>query len=65
MTIDQVLDVTVEILNGIIIPIGMMESVGVPISHAVGNLKLCVDAIRKESAPKEEEEADEPEADAE
>ena len=64
MTIDQVLEVTVEILNGIMIPVGLMEKVGVPISHAVGNLQLCVEEIRKESAPKEEE-ADEPEADAE
>ena len=47
MTIEQVLNITIGILNDITIPISAVETVGTPIMNAVSNIKLCVQAIEK------------------
>ena len=58
MTIEQVLDVTVKLLNSIQVPVSLMESIGKPISQAVSNLGLCIAAIKQAEveAKKEEQE---------
>lgn len=39
--VEQVLDITIQILQRIQVPISVMESVGLPIYRAVNNLKEC------------------------
>ena len=60
-TVKQVLEITVNILNNIRVPVGMMDGIGLPISQAVGNLRVLMEAIKDEK----EGEEDGREADAE
>ena len=45
MTLKEVLQITVEGLNSISIPVGMMRTVGEQIAAAAGNLQACIDAM--------------------
>ena len=80
MTVEQVLQVTVASLQGIMIPVEMSDTVGTVVSGSIRNLRLCIEAMERdrmqqeaaaavaaEQADKEalEEETDEREADAE
>ena len=47
MTVKQVLEITVKILNEIEIPVSMMEKVGAPVMGAIGNLKQCIEAVEE------------------
>lgn len=53
LSIEQVLEITVNLLSGISIPASLVESVGVPISRGIGNLKACLTAIEREKQEKE------------
>lgn len=41
MTVEEVINITIGILQPIQVPISVMESVGLPIYRAVSNLKEC------------------------
>ena len=56
MTIQQVLEETVKLLNMIAVPVQMIESVGRPISNAVNNLDLCITAMKQADAQAQKEE---------
>lgn len=56
MTIDQVLNITIDILEGIDVPMKKLEAIGVPIKQAIGNLYLCIQAM-EESRAKQQAEA--------
>lgn len=59
MTIDEVLEITINMLNGVNVPVCLMDQIGTPISQAIGNLTECVKAL-KENGEKETKQ-DEPE----
>lgn len=54
MTIDQVLGVTIDILEGIDVPMKKLEAIGVPIQQAISNIRLCIQAVEDSRKPKEE-----------
>ena len=43
-SMEEVLQFTIDILNGIMIPAVLSESVGIPIKKAVGNLNAMIEA---------------------
>lgn len=43
--VEQVLDITIQILQRIQVPIAQMDAVGMPIYQAVNNLRECIRAI--------------------
>ena len=57
LTIEEVLMITKNILNGICVPVSMIDAIGAPIDHAVKNITVCLDAIKnsnkQEEAPKD------------
>lgn len=55
MTVEQLLGVTVNLLNGINIPAGLIEQIGIPVSRAINYLQLCIDAMRKKPEEADEE----------
>ena len=57
MTIDQVLAVTIDILESIDVPMKKLDEIGVPIKKAVGNLRLCIQAVQESRAQQQQEEA--------
>ena len=59
-SIGQVVQFTLNILNGISIPAVLAETVGVPIAKAIGNLNAIAEAIRtqEEEGAKDGREAD-------
>ena len=56
MTIEQVLEATRNLLGAINVPAALIEQVGIPIKNAIGNLNLCIGAIRENTGEKEEAE---------
>lgn len=67
MTIQQALSITVELLKGIMVPAEYAESIGLPISRSIGNLKECINAIDSqiEAMMKEQKEESRKETDDE
>lgn len=47
MTVRDVLVMTVEQLRVITVPVELVESIGIPVATAVGNLRMCIDGIDK------------------
>ena len=64
MTIRQVLEITMGLLEGIEVPMKYMESIGGPIMNAIHNLGACIQATDLAEAQnrKQAEAAEEPEA---
>lgn len=58
MTVKEVLGATAQLLEGICVPAGLAESIGLPVCNAAKNLRACLQAI-------EEAESNGREADAE
>ena len=50
MEIMEVLEISVDVLRGIQIPVELAEQVGKPVLGVIGNLRLCMDAIAKGAA---------------
>ena len=44
MTREEVLAETIKILSNINIPAGLAQQVGIPICHAINNIRLVIDA---------------------
>lgn len=59
MTVEQVIDITIGILEGISLPVGMIEQVGIPVSRAVSNLKQCAEAMNRARETHEQAETSE------
>jgi len=58
MTVTQVIEATRDMLAAISVPVGLMDSVGTPIAHAMQNLNLCLEAIQNAEGEKNNAEAD-------
>lgn len=68
MTIDQVLKITVETLEGLKVPVSMIDEISIPVARAIGNIRMCIKAVEASRAEAESEQAEEQEdgeADAE
>ena len=50
MLVKEVLEITINTLNSICIPVGLMQAIGEPIAASVGNLKACIEAIEKSNS---------------
>jgi len=50
ITVEQALEITINMLKDINVPVSMLEQIGFPISRAIGNLAQCVEAIRRDQA---------------
>lgn len=55
MSIREVLELVINDLNGINVPVGLMEQIGLPINQSIGNLKACVEAINRDDKKPQEE----------
>ena len=47
MTLKQVLEETIKIINGINVQVGLAETIAMPLTNARNNLLLCVDSLVK------------------
>ena len=45
MTIDQVLRITINEMEGLKVPVGLMDEIGIPIARAISNIRLCIQAV--------------------
>ena len=57
MSIERVLEITVNSLSQIKVPISMLGEIGMPIAQSIHNLRMCIEAIQREQP--EEKEGDE------
>ena len=48
MTVEQVVRETQELLKNINVPAGLTEQIAIPISGAIANLQLCLDAFSEQ-----------------
>ena len=46
MTCDQVIEITVNILNNIEVPVRLFDKIGTPIKSAIWNLEKCIGVMR-------------------
>ena len=56
MTVQQVLRMSIEQLDGIRLPMSMHEEVGMPIAAAIHNMRLCIEALDAAARTPEPEE---------
>lgn len=47
MTVKEVLELTINSLNSICIPVALVKPIGEAIATAAGNLQACIDALEK------------------
>lgn len=45
VTLEQLLNISVEQLNNIVVPMPYLESIGFPVSRVINNLKIGIKAI--------------------
>ena len=50
LTVQEVLEITIKLLNDIQVPVGLMGSIGQGIAYAVSNLEKCVGAMKEAEA---------------
>lgn len=53
LTITQVLEITVGMLEEIEVPMKCMDSIGVPVARAIMNLKACINSQKPQESPEE------------
>ena len=58
MTVKEVLEITINILNQVNVPVGLIQQIGEPIANAIGNLTACVEGMEKAEGAKDGNEAD-------
>lgn len=58
MTKKEVLNITVNILGKINVPVALMDDIGIPIRNAISNILMVVDALEKEEVKEYGQEAD-------
>lgn len=49
MTVEEVVHDVIAELSGIRVPAGMIDDIGIPVSRAIRNLRLCVEAWEREA----------------
>ena len=54
MTIKDILEMTVEDLNRIMVPVEYADTISRPLCIAVANLKACIQSMENETKPEEE-----------
>ena len=54
MTIKDILEMTVEDLNRIMVPVEYADTISRPMCIAVANLKACIQSMENETKPEEE-----------
>lgn len=54
LTIKQVLEITTRNLEGINVPVSMIQQIGIPLMNSIGNLRQCINAIGEPIEPQEE-----------
>lgn len=55
ITVKDVLNKVVKILNDINIPVSQVNSIGIPVSKAVEGINMCLEAFEKQEAAQLEE----------
>ena len=45
MTVEEVLQATVGMLEGIRVPAGLIDEIGIPLARSISNLRQCVAAM--------------------
>lgn len=58
MTVEQALEITTRILSEIQVPVALIQQIGVPISHEVGNIQECIAALRRNAEAQAKEQAE-------
>lgn len=58
MTTTEVLNITVNILGKIAIPVALVDDIGIPIRNAIKNILMVVDALEKEEVKDDGQAAD-------
>ena len=58
MTTKEVLNITVNILGKIAIPVALVDDVGIPIRNAIKNILMVVDALEKEEGARDGQDTD-------
>ena len=58
LLVEDVLAITVNILGDISVPRKLNEQIGIPIDHAIGNIRECIRAIQEAHQPEEPENAE-------
>lgn len=49
-SVEEVLSITIGALQEINVPVGLTDTVAVPIRNCIGNLQICMEAIAQEKA---------------
>lgn len=52
-SVEEVLNITINNLQGISVPIELIDSVAIPIKNSIGNLLICLQAIIQEREARE------------
>jgi hypothetical protein len=60
ITVEEVLQMSINDLRSISVPIDLIQSIGMPVSRVIHNLGLCLAAFSKPEKPAEQQ-TDEPE----
>lgn len=55
MTVKDVLNDVIKLLNGINIPVSMVETVGIPVARAINGINLCINAFDEQEKAKQAE----------
>ncbi len=48
-TVDEVINLVINTLSGIRVPIGLYDSVGTPIRKSINNLQVCLQMMAEET----------------
>ena len=56
LTVEQVLSITTNILRSINVPVELVESIGIPVSNAIKNISLCINALEEAKIVREDKE---------
>lgn len=54
LTVKQVLDITARNLESISVPVGLIQTIGVPLMNSVENIRKCIIAISEPEETQEE-----------
>lgn len=52
-TVEDIIQEAVNVLNGLTVPVSLVENIGMPIAFVCANLKACLDAFNAERAKAE------------
>lgn len=61
MTIKEVLEMVVNNLSGISVPVALMQQIAAPISQSIKNINACLEAMARQEEQHENQEPEETE----